>query len=384
MTTRFAMRTILRCVIAFFVLAFAVSAPAAPVPPADLPASAREPAPQPPAEAITADTSGGYARIVVIFAEPTAVEASISGRVVTVKLAKPIDADIVGLTRRLGNYITSVHRDPDKMTYRFTLGVLARVQTSVTGGRTAIDLVPESYAGLPAPVSDRPATPLIATAPPAAMVQAVPEQALPAQPAIVATAATAELQGDRAVLRFPQARGQAVAVFERGETTWIVLDRHPAIDATTLFANLSPLVSKSETSVAGTAFIIRLRFQSPLVAVVAEDETALTISFSAQADPIRPAGFSRASMAGLSRLRVQLTGAAQAIRIDDPDAGDRLLVVPARPGMGVQVMRRFVELETLPSTAGVAIIPHADDLSLSVADGMIEVSRPTGLLLSLL
>jgi hypothetical protein len=372
----------LRAAVAAAVLGLTVAAPAAPVPPADNPNP--DPIPAPPPQSITAETQGGYARIVVTFPEPTEVSAAISGRVLTVKLEKPIDADIIGLTRKLSTYVSSVRRDADMKTYRFTLGVAAKVQTSIAGNRTALDLIPENYAGLPASLGAQPPSVLPATAPPAAIAQAVPEQAIAPQTTTVASAATADMEGDRAVFRFPQAKGRAIAVFERGETTWIVLDRHPPIDATTLFANIASVVTKAEAHIVGTAFVIRVRFQTPLVATVGEDDSALTVSFTAMADPPRAARFVRASANGLPQLRVEVSGAAPALVIRDPEAGDRLLVVPSRPGTGVPVTRKFVELETLPSTTGLAIVPHADDLSMSVSNGVIEVSRPAGLQISLL
>jgi hypothetical protein len=327
------------------------------------------------------ETNGGYARILVSYSGPTTVAASISGRVLTLRLERPIQADLVALTRKLATYVSSIRRERDQLTYRFALGVPVRLQTSVLGGRTAIDLVPENYAGMPAPLVARVAAPQVATAPPAAMVQAVPEQALSAQGAV---AATAGIEGDRAVLRFPQSRGGAVAVFERGVTTWIVLDRHPPIDATPLFANLAPLVTKAQADTVGDSFVIRLRFQSPLVAVVSEDETALVVAFAPQGNPPQAASLSRATAHGLPQLRVQLAGATPAIALADPDAGDRVFVVPARPGAGVPIMRRFVELEMLPSTAGIAVVPRADDLTMSVKNGLVDVTRPSGMFLSLL
>lgn len=380
----------MQAAVAAAVLGVAIAAPAAPLPPADNPNP--DPVPAPPPQSITAETQGGYARIVVTFPEPTGVTAAISGRVLTVKMDKPIDADIIRLTRSLSTYVSSVRRDADMKTYRFTLGVSARITTSVAGNRTALDLIPENYAGLPASLGARPQAVLPATAPPAAMAQAVPEQAItpqgttptPAATTTATAAATADMEGDRAVFRFPQAKGRAIAVFERGETTWIVLDRHPAIDATTLFANIASVVTKAEADVVGNAFVIRIRFQTPLVASVGEDDNALTVSFTAMADPPQAARFVRASANGLPQLRVEVSGAARALVIPDREAGDKLLVVCSRPGTGVPVTRRFVELETLPSTAGFAIVPHADDLSMQVNGGVIEVTRPTGLQISLL
>jgi hypothetical protein len=354
---------------------FAAAGRAAPLPPADLP-------PEFVRGSMTADTSGGFARVTLAFPVPTQVTAQLNGRVLVVKAAKPVDADLTALTRRLGNYVSSIRRDPDERTFHFALGVPLRLQRSVQDTRTAIDLVPQSFAGLPPPLADAPAPgeTQVATAPPAAMVTAAPETTGGVAPPL---AATATPEGDGAVLRFPRALGHASAVFTRGETTWIVLADHPALDTVTLLANLSAVATKAEAEQVGTASVIRLRFAVPMVASVAEDDGALTVTFAAAGRAPQPMRLVHAAASGLSALRAQLPGAAEAIRLSDPDAGDHILVIPARPGMGIAAPRRYVELEALPSVAGIAIVPHADDITAAVANGAVEVSRPEGLSLSI-
>jgi hypothetical protein len=354
-----------------------VAGRAAPLPPADLP-------PQFMRGTMGADTSDGYARVILAFPAPTEVTTALNGRVLVVKAAKPVDADLRALTRRLGNYVSSIRRDADERTFYFALGVPLRVQRSVDDARTAIDLVPERYAGLPAPLGAAPAAgeTQVATAPPAPMVAVAPEQA--ATPATaLPRAATATPAGQGAVLRFPQATGHASAVFTRGETTWIVLDNHPALDTVTLLANLSDVATKAEAEQVGTASVIRVRFARPLVASVAEEDGALTVTFAPAGRAPRPARLVHAAASGLSALRADLPGAAAAIRLADPDAGDHILVVPARPGVGVGAARRYVEFEALPSVAGLAIVPYADDVTAAVTEAGIEVSRPEGLSLSI-
>ena len=50
-----------------------------------------------------------------------------------------------------------------------------------------------------------------------------------------------------AALHFPAARGHTAAIFTRGETLWIVLDAHPAIDAATLLAPLTSIIVKAQS-----------------------------------------------------------------------------------------------------------------------------------------
>lgn len=479
--------------------------------------------PAPIAETITADTSGGYARILFTYRTPTQVTASIENNVLVVRMARPIDTDVVALVGRLASYITSARHDADRKTYRFGLGVPVKLHTTTSGGRTAIDLVPQSFAGVPpdlppppaptrstidvaklpvtrvrvaeysnftrivfewpsrvaysafpgkgrvtvrfetlarpdfsmlvarapawvknagwriedkallvdidtdpestfhnsrdgnkvmidvlAPrtdaeayaaasshalpdiVASAPAAPETvppqtngASAPPAAIVpQTPPEQAQVAAAPATPGPPTANLQGDGAELRFPDAHGHAVAVFVRGETTWIVLDNHPPLEAATLFANIAPIVEKADADQSGSAAVLRLKFKTPLVATVSDDNGALIVTFAATGEPPRAVSISRGGANGRATLTTQLVGAVSAIRLTDPDAGDRLWVIPARPGRGLLTPRRFVELEALPSTSGLAVVPFADDITVTVRSDFIEFGRPSGLLLS--
>ena len=70
-------------------------------------------------------------------------------------------------------------------------------------------------------------------------------------------------------------------------------------------------------------------------------------------------------------------------RLDDPDAGDTLVVVTAfAPARGFINERDFVEFHMLASAEGVVVDPLADDVKVELAPDKIIVSRPMGLALS--
>jgi hypothetical protein len=81
-------------------------------------------------------------------------------------------------------------------------------------------------------------------------------------------------------------------------------------------------------------------------------------------------------------LTASLTGASRVLTLDDTEAGDRILVVPALPGRGTLTPKRFVELMILPSASGIAVIPFADDVQGTVREDTVRFSRPQGLALS--
>ena len=78
---------------------------------------------------------------------------------------------------------------------------------------------------------------------------------------------------------------------------------------------------------------------------------------------------------GQTTLTPPLAGALHVLILADPDAGDRLFVVPAKPGKGVLTPKRFVEMEALPTAVGIGIVPFSDDLSVEVQNELVTVSR---------
>ena len=168
-------------------------------------------------------------------------------------------------------------------------------------------------------------------------------------------------------MHFPAARGRPVAVFTRGETLWIVLDGHPALDAASLLAPVTSLIEHAEAEEDSGAAVLKLTLKTPLLAGATENDVALDITLSgAAATPADSIAFTRGGADGKSVLSAALPGATHVLTLADTDAGDMLFVVPARVGKGVLTPKRFVELEALVSAAGLAVIPYTDDLAVAV------------------
>ncbi|HXJ03257.1 MAG TPA: hypothetical protein VNH44_18710 [Micropepsaceae bacterium] len=482
-------------------------------------ASVAAPAAAPKPDSATIDLTQGYARIFFTFGQPAPVAASVADGVLTLRLGRAITNNIDTLTESLSPYVATGRRDRDGLTYSFALKGPVALHTSTQGNQTAVDLVPDSFKGVPpdlppppppevkkealdltklpnikmrigeysdhtrvvfdwptpvvytvypgqgrisvrfeapakpdfsvlqtrspawvksagwhldgsatvvdletdaestfkdfrdgakvvidvmAPKTDasvagvRPPAPApVPPGPPpkgsdaAAALKAgkaaiaVPSPAL-ATPVMMETAnPSAEMTRDGAALHFPAARGHAVAAFIRGETLWIVLDGHPAVDAATLLAPLASIIVKAESEQSGGAAVLKLVFKQPLLPSVEESEAALNVRLtSGAASPAEPLNFTRQGADGQTTLTTPLPGAVHVIQLADVQAGDHLFVIPARPGKGVLTPKRFVEMEALPTAAGVSIIPFTDDLSINVQGELVTVSRPKGLALS--
>jgi hypothetical protein len=208
------------------------------------------------------------------------------------------------------------------------------------------------------------------------LARAMPSSMEPVNP-------SAEMTRDGAALHFPAAHGRAAAIFTRGETLWIVLDGHPAIEAATLLAPLTSIIVKADSVQSSGAEVLKLVLKKPLRPSVQENEAALNVILTAGATaPPEPLNFTRQGADGQTTLTTPLAGATRVVQFADSDAGDRLFVVPARPGKAVLTPKRFVEMEALPTAAGIVIVPFTDDLSVQVQDVLVTVTRPNGLALS--
>ncbi len=229
-----------------------------------------------------------------------------------------------------------------------------------------------------APAASGPA----AAAAPAPRASAAATKAVPETPA-VASAPSASLARDGAVLKFPGAHSHASAVFSRGDTLWIVLDGHPAVDAATLLAPLTGMLMKADATESSGAADMRLVLRTPQLPSVSDSESALMVTVSTgNATPPSPIAFTRQGAQNQMALTASLPDASRVLTLDDTEAGDRILVVPALPGKGTLTPKRFVELMILPSASGIAAIPYADDVQGTVREETVRFSRPQGLALS--
>ena len=134
------------------------AAPAAtPAAAAATPAAASAVAPS--ADRASVDTAPGYARILFTFASPSPVTAQVADGIVTIRLARGMATTVDTLTEGLGPYVSSGRREADGLTYRFALKRPVAIHTSTQGLQTAIDLVPDSFKGVPPDLQPPPPAP---------------------------------------------------------------------------------------------------------------------------------------------------------------------------------------------------------------------------------
>jgi tetratricopeptide (TPR) repeat protein len=192
-------------------------------------------------------------------------------------------------------------------------------------------------------------------------------------------------QGANLKLSFAFTTATAAAVFNRADTLWIVFDSNADIDLSALDGEASRTIRGAEFTHAPDADIVRIKLDRPHLASVDIDGPTWTVQIGDSAiDSTRALTMSR-NLIGPNRSSVSIPFDSPHLvhRLDDPDAGDTLVVVTAfAPARGFLNARDFVEFRMLASAEGVVVDPLADDVKVELAPDKIIVSRPMGLALS--
>jgi tetratricopeptide (TPR) repeat protein len=192
-------------------------------------------------------------------------------------------------------------------------------------------------------------------------------------------------QGANLKLSFAFTTATAAAVFNRADTLWIVFDSNADIDLSALDGEASRTIRGAEFTRAPDADIVRIKLDHPHLASVDIDGPTWTVQIGDTAiGSTRALSMSR-NLIGPNRSSVTIPFDSPHLvhRLDDPDAGDTLVVVTAfAPARGFLNERDFVEFHMLASAEGVVVDPLADDVKVELAPDKIIVSRPMGLALS--
>jgi hypothetical protein len=101
------------------------------------------------ADTIQANASNGFGRLLVTLDPPGHARASLDGAVLKIAFDRKVTFDPSAIAGRLPAYISGGRADADGKTLRFALSQTFKLHTSTSGNRTAIDLVPQSFAGTP-------------------------------------------------------------------------------------------------------------------------------------------------------------------------------------------------------------------------------------------
>ena len=98
---------------------------------------------------VTAGVSGGFARIVFTMSDYDAASVRKEGSVLVISFKEPIDVSVDRLATQAPGYIGAARRDPDGMAVRLALARDVTVNAMTAGERYFVDLLPDTWKGLP-------------------------------------------------------------------------------------------------------------------------------------------------------------------------------------------------------------------------------------------
>ena len=93
--------------------------------------------------------SGGYARLVLKLAEDVDSEVTAAGTIIVVRFKRPVDIPVDKIADAVPSYVSSARRDPDGSAIRLSLARRVTINTMTAGERIFVDLLPDSWTGLP-------------------------------------------------------------------------------------------------------------------------------------------------------------------------------------------------------------------------------------------
>jgi len=97
----------------------------------------------------TFSAGGGYARLVLKFADDVGAEVTTAGTIIVIRFKRPVDISVDRLAEAVPDYVGSARRDPDGAAIRLSLTRRVRVNTMTAGERVFVDLLPDSWSGPP-------------------------------------------------------------------------------------------------------------------------------------------------------------------------------------------------------------------------------------------
>ena len=186
------------------------------------------------------------------------------------------------------------------------------------------------------------------------------------------------------ILTFEWAGPTAAAAFRRGENLWLTFDRPPPRDLIKSIAAAAPHLGGVRLVPAGNATVMVVKAIPTVAPRLTRDENRWTVDLRPRsALPQRALADPVVEFEGYQRVRFPLSGARDLVWVTDPDAGDRLVIVPTRgAGMGMTLPHAYPQFRSLRSQQGVILQPLASSLQVAVIRNGVLVRDANGLLVS--
>jgi len=183
----------------------------------------------------------------------------------------------------------------------------------------------------------------------------------------------------------PAQADAGLAVFSRGLYVWLVSDSSLEWPLVQFADHMGSRVRSAERLRLESGQAIRMLMSAPSLVSVqrSNDDWTVSIGDRVQGSTAPTNVFRKFSEDGRSIIRANLPQAGKVHSIEDPANGDRLTVVTTRtPFSGVARARVYVDFRMLPTSQGIAILAHADDVTVQAGIDEVIVKRDGGLTVS--
>lgn len=188
------------------------------------------------------------------------------------------------------------------------------------------------------------------------------------------------------ILNFPYSARTAAAVFERGNTVWIVFSRPSDLNVPLLKSVLPKGVKDAVQYKSSSNSILKLTTDGKLHASAENVKNSFQWNVTLAPGATPPAnsiGITADTTDGKTRLLAQAFDVAPTVKFYDPEIGDLLLIVPSfENSHGIPQGRRFPELELLPTAQGIAAASAREDVTTSNSRLGVAFENPAGLQIS--
>lgn len=188
-----------------------------------------------------------------------------------------------------------------------------------------------------------------------------------------------------ASLAFSWDQPTAAAVFQRAGFTWVVFDRYQEVDLDLLRRLGKGVVHYMEQRQSRTSTVVRMIVEPGYAPSLRREGLLWIVDLMRQ--PYRPSNPINVTPQAKSpvgpRLFLPVSEGGRAMVLEDPEIGDRFIVVPVIPlGSGVFPAHAYPDAD-LPVTAqGVVVEPHTDDIVVNSTRTGVDVTAPGGLTFS--
>lgn len=205
---------------------------------------------------------------------------------------------------------------------------------------------------------------------------------------------TSRAQGPRAeafvpvVMTFTWERPTAAAAFRRGENLWLVFDRPTAKGVVERIAAAAPHLGEVQLMEDDGSTILIIGAVPTVAPRLSREAGQWTVDLRPRS-PLPERGLAAPVIetaeanGGSSRVRYPVIGAGRMLWVTDPDAGDRLVLVPVRgAGMGLTLPYSFPQFRSLQSHQGIVLQPLTPGIEVATIRSGVLVRDREGLLVS--